>query len=138
LFESLRQSWSHDRAAWIVSTALSVALYVAIALAIPVALARIPVDYFTRPPHRPGVAVRVLRVVGGLVVTAAGVAMLFLPGPGVLTILLGLSIVGGDLAARGVRALVGRPGVLAAINKIRERRGRAPLAPPGASPHDWA
>lgn len=138
MFQSLLRSWSHDRAAWLVSTALSVALYVAIALAIPIALARIPADHFTRPPRRHGLGVRALRVLAGLLVTAAGVAMLFLPGPGVLSILLGLSIMGGDLAARGVRSLVGRPGVLAAINKIRERRGKPPLLPPAPGAHDSA
>lgn len=42
---------------------------------------------------------RVLRACGivcGLVLVAAGIAMCFLPGPGVVTILLGLALVGGE------------------------------------------
>jgi hypothetical protein len=125
---------SQDRTLWIVSTAVSVALYVAIAVYIPVALARLPPDAFVRPepPRRP-LAI-VLRFVIGIVVVLAGVAMLFLPGPGVLTILLGLTIVGGRLARRGVRKLVTQPKVFAAINAVRAKRGRPPLIHPGQQP----
>jgi len=138
LYESFLRSWSHDRVAWIASTAISLGTYVAVALAIPVVLARIPADYFTRPPRRHPLTVHVLRALAGALVAAAGVAMLFLPGPGILTILLGLSIIGGPLAGRAMRKLVHRPRVLDAINAIRRRRGIEPLLPPDAGPLDSA
>lgn len=144
LYESLLESWSHHRVAWVASTTVTLAAYLAVALAIPIVLARIPADHFTRPPRRHRPFVRFLRTLIGLLVTAGGVAMLFLPGPGILTMILGLSIIGSDLAARGVRKLIFRPRVLEAINEIRRRRGREPLLPPCSAqpgddrPHDSA
>ena len=39
---------------------------------------------------------RIARVVGGFILLIAGVAMLVLPGPGVLTILGGLALIGQE------------------------------------------
>lgn len=133
LLESLLRSWDHDRAAWIASIAISVAVYAAIAVAIPIVLTRLPPDYFARPPRRHRTVVVIVRTLLGLTIVAAGIAMLFLPGPGIVTMLFGLTIIGGDLSARAARWLVGRPRVLEAINAIRTKRGRAPLVVP---PHD--
>jgi hypothetical protein len=134
LLQSLLRSWEHDRAAWIASLAISLAVYVAIAAAVPIVLTRLPHDYFARPPRRRRAVVVVARTLLGVAVVAAGVAMLFLPGPGIVTMLLGLTIMGGDLAARAARWLVGRPRVLDAINAIRRKRGRAPLVVPPRDP----
>jgi drug/metabolite transporter (DMT)-like permease len=41
---------------------------------------------------------RVARVLGGFILIIAGVAMLVLPGPGVLTILGGLALLGQEFA----------------------------------------
>jgi drug/metabolite transporter (DMT)-like permease len=41
---------------------------------------------------------RVARVLGGFILVIAGVAMLVLPGPGVLTILGGLALLGQEFA----------------------------------------
>jgi len=41
---------------------------------------------------------RVARVVGGFILIIAGIAMLVLPGPGVLTILGGLALIGQEFA----------------------------------------
>jgi len=63
----------------------------------------------------------------GVVLILAGIAMLVGPGQGVLTILIGLIM----LDIPGKRPLeakiIGRPGVLAAANKLRERYGKPPL-----------
>lgn len=130
MYQSLLESWSDHRAAWIASTTISLVVYAAAALAIPFVLASLPADHFTRPPHRRRPFTRFLRTIVGLLIVAAGVAMLFLPGPGIVTIVLGLSITGGELSARGMRKIVCRPRVLAAINAMRVRRGREPLLPP--------
>lgn len=122
-----------DPAAWIASLVISIVVYGAIALAIPIVLARLPPDVFVRPAPRRSAWIVAARLVAGAVVVAAGVAMLFLPGPGIVTILAGLVIMGGDLAARAARGLVARPAVLGAINAIRDKRGRPPLITP---PHD--
>jgi hypothetical protein len=41
---------------------------------------------------------RIARVVGGFILIIAGMAMLVLPGPGVLTILGGLALIGQEFA----------------------------------------
>jgi drug/metabolite transporter (DMT)-like permease len=41
---------------------------------------------------------RVARVLGGFILIIAGIAMLVLPGPGVLTILGGLALIGQEFA----------------------------------------
>lgn len=116
---------------WIASTALSIAIYAAVAISVPVALARLPPDYLVCPP-RPESPWRVaLRFVIGIVVILAGVAMLVLPGPGILTILLGLMIIGGRMARRWVRAaLLANRRIFDAMNALRTKRGRPPLIHP--------
>jgi hypothetical protein len=66
----------------------------------------------------------------GGVLVLAGVAMLVLPGQGILTILVGLMFLDfpGKFALE--RRLARQPPVLRAINWIRARGGRKPLEMP--------
>lgn len=114
---------------WIVALSLlSVATFIVSLLALPRLFASLPEDYFSsgRPPRRSWL----LNVLGA-VLLAAGVAMLVLPGQGVLTILAGIVLVDFPGKASLERRILGRPKVLHAINKIRGRRGRPPLHAPG-------
>ncbi|MFT3765820.1 MAG: PGPGW domain-containing protein [Minicystis sp.] len=138
MLQSLLQSWSQDPAEWIASVGITIVLYAGLVLAIPILIARLPTDHLVRPPRPERSVVRATRIVVGLVIAGVGVALLFLPGPGIVTILLGLSIMGGPLAERWVRTLARRPRVLAAVNEIRRKRGAPPLAPPDDRPHDSA
>ena len=103
-------------------------------------LIRLRSDYFSsrRRPHFEG-ANFVLRVVLialknllGLAIAAAGVVMSIpgVPGQGLLTILLGLMLVDFPGKYRVERAIIGRPKVLGAINRLRARYRRPPLEPP--------
>jgi branched-subunit amino acid ABC-type transport system permease component len=129
--DALLHSWTSSPGTWIVSAVLAIAVYVAIAIAVPIAVARLPEDVLVRPLRRRSALERAALTVVGLSLVGAGVALLFLPGPGVLTMLLGLSIVGGEWSARAVRWLASRPKVFATINAVREKRGRPPLVHPG-------
>ena len=53
-------------------------------------------------PHRASVVTKAVRIAGGTATTLTGVALLVLPGPGLLLIVAGLGILGKDipLAAR--------------------------------------
>lgn len=53
-------------------------------------------------PHRASVVAKAVRIAGGTAITLTGVALLVLPGPGLLLIVAGLGILGKDipLAAR--------------------------------------
>ena len=130
----------HERLFWWLAIFSAIA-FVATLLLLPWAVSRIPADYFarrtpTRGPwadHHP--IVRAVLVVAknllGLVFVLAGIAMLVLPGQGVLTILAGIMLVDFPGKRRLECWVVGRPAVFKSINWMRQRRGREPLlAPP--------
>jgi hypothetical protein len=114
--------------------ALSLGSLVVAALLLPVFVVRLPPDYFLASRQelagRRGVVPWIARVsknLLGLVFLLAGLAMLVLPGQGLLTMLIGLLL----LDFPGKRAiehrLVRRPKILGFLNRIRARRGREPL-----------
>lgn len=116
--------------------ALSVAGFVGSLIAIPIILVRLPPHYFDeRHPrtwmenHHPVLRLvgHVLKNVVGAVFLMAGFAMLFLPGQGILTMLIGLSLLDFPGKRRLEGKLVGQPAVLRTINGIREKFGRPPL-----------
>lgn len=116
--------------------AASVAMFVASLVAIPWILVRLPADYFDTRVTRHWMRDRhpLLRAVGlvvknlaGLMFLAAGIAMLVLPGQGILTILIGVSLLDFPGKRRLEAQLVGQPAVLRGINAIRARFGKPPL-----------
>ena len=104
------------------------------ALLLPVMVLRLPADYFASSrDHLPasqtplGWLVRMARNLLGALFVLAGIAMLLLPGQGVLTILIGLMLLDFP-GKRGLeRRIVGRPSVLRMLNKMRMRRNLPPL-----------
>lgn len=121
---------------------LSIVSFVASMIAIPLVLVRLPRDYFTeRHPrtwlkeHHPVIRVIALtlkNLLGG-VLLLGGLAMLVLPGQGLLTLLIGLSLL--DFPGKRVleRKIVARPAVLGAINGLRQRFRQPPLRVDGIS-----
>src|SRR5262245_19135704 len=117
-------------------TVASVVGFVGTLIAIPLILVRLPPDYFdTRVPrhwmkdHHP-----ILRVIGlvvknavGIVFLLAGFAMLFLPGQGILTMLVGISLMDFPGKQRLEAKLIGQPTVLSAINAMRNKFDKPPL-----------
>ena len=63
----------------------------------------------------------------GYLLIVVGIAMLLLPGQGVLTMLLGFIMVDLPGKYRFEQWLVARPLVLRSINMLRRRAGREPL-----------
>ncbi len=117
-------------------TAISVIGFIGSLIAIPLILVRLPSDYFdTRTPrhwmkdHHP-----VLRLVGlvvknvvGIVFVLVGIAMLFLPGQGLLTMLIGISLVDFPRKRELEAKMVGQPTLLGVINSMRHKFGKPPL-----------
>ncbi|WP_308896668.1 PGPGW domain-containing protein [Thiothrix lacustris] len=104
-------------------------------LLLPWFIARIPADYFTRPrdsdPWRVLLQPRaLLRNLLGLPVLLAGIAMLVLPGQGILTIMIALGIMSfpGKFALE--KWIISRKGVLQAVNWIRQKSHHPPLEAP--------
>lgn len=103
-------------------------LFVVTVFVLPFVIARMPADYFVRPPRPPRHPVwRVVRTGIGAVLVAAGVVMLFVPGQGVLTILAGLGVADFPGKRRIELWIVRRRSVTRALQWLRRRRGRPPL-----------
>lgn len=119
-------------------TALSVLAFFATLIAIPLLIARLPADYFTRRPLRDWPtrhpAVHLLLVVAknalGLVLLLAGLAMLVLPGQGILTIFVAIMLLDFPRKRDVERWLIRRRPIFHAANWIRAKRGRPPLELP--------
>jgi hypothetical protein len=113
----------------LVALVLSLLVLVGSALLVPVIVLRMPADYFVRPQleRRSHPMRRALRLVLGSLLLGAGVAMLVLPGQGVLTILAGLWL----LPLRGKRKLelwLLRKGPIRRLTQaLRTRAGKPPL-----------
>jgi hypothetical protein len=73
------------------------------------------------------IAILVLKNAIGVVFVLAGVAMLMLPGQGVLTILIGLTLINFPGKRTLERRIVSRERVHSAINWMRSKAGRPPL-----------
>ena len=115
----------------------SAALLVISAVLIPYLIVRLPSDFYAErihrrrlfqdKPHLRVVFLTVKNTLGGLLLVA-GILMMVLPGPGILTILAALALL--DLP--GKRALemriLHRPSILKRINWLRRRAGREPLS----------
>ncbi len=109
--------------------AFSVLAVLASLLLVPRFLASLPVDYLTTstPPQGRSMLGRVLRNVLGVVLVLLGIAMLLLPGQGLLTLLVGLILVDFPGKHKLVVKLLRRPKVFSIVNKLRARHSRPPL-----------
>jgi hypothetical protein len=138
-------AWAQGPIAWLlepaVLTALAVvsaALFVLSAAGVPWFLARVPTDYFSRreleqmaiargPRPLWRIVLRVMKNLLGLVLVAAGLAMILLPGQGLLTIFVGLLFLEFPGKRRLERRLIAWKPIYRAINGLRRRAGRPPL-----------
>jgi hypothetical protein len=123
--------------------ALSIVMFVGTLVALPIIVARLPADYFTRDQHHTNghtsaITPRLLGRVGknllGSVLILAGVAMLVLPGQGILTILIGLMLIDFPGKQALERRLVQQPSVWQAINWLRAKAHQPALEMPTSSP----
>lgn len=116
---------------------LSVLTFIGSLIAIPWIIARLPANYFIR--HRQLVAERherhpliarlifVCRNVIGIVFLTAGIVMLVLPGQGIITILIGISLMDFPKKHNLVDYLVRRKRVIRLLNWIRQKEKKPPF-----------
>lgn len=138
LLSTVQQYVSTETLIWL--AALSIVLFIGTLIAIPFILVRLSADYFDLRVPRPWMQDHhpVLRIVGhlvknviGTVFLLAGFLMLFLPGQGVLTMLIGVSMLDFPGKRKLEAKLISQPAVLSVVNNMRKRRGKPPfvLAP---------
>ncbi|MDH4186874.1 MAG: hypothetical protein OEV08_07745 [Nitrospira sp.] len=105
-------------------------------IAIPLILVRLPADYFdTRTPrhwmkdHHPMFRMLglIVKNVVGIVFFLAGFVMLFLPGQGLLTMLIGISLMDFPGKRELEAKMVGQPALLGVINTMRRKFDKPPL-----------
>lgn len=116
---------------------ISVLTFVGTLVMVPIMVVRIPFDYFSHPERQPtfvfrfgillGILLLVLKNLLGLVLLLAGIAMLVLPGQGLLTIFVSLTLLNFPGKYRLERWVISRRPVFRSINWIRQRRGHRPL-----------
>ena len=116
---------------------LSLLMFVVTLVLFPLVIIYLPADYFVRdrrdPAHQtrrhPAVwlVLTVLKNIFGALLIVAGIAMLVLPGQGLLTILIGVTLANfpGKFALE--RRIFSRPAVARALNRIRSRARRPNL-----------
>jgi Na+/H+ antiporter NhaD/arsenite permease-like protein len=123
-------SWlSHPWVQWSLGIFSLVAVLASLVL-VPRFLAKLPRGYLKEAEPTEGKAMwlRVLRNLLGVLLVLLGVAMLLLPGQGLLTLLVGVLLVDVPGKHAFVVRLLRRPKVLGVVNKLRARHGAAPLA----------
>jgi len=134
-FIQLAESWI-SKEAWIGLVVFSVIAFVGTLIAIPAILIRLPPDYFKNHHHKPWFAnhhpvVRaiglVIKNIAGIIFLLAGFAMLFLPGQGLLTMLLGFLFIDFPGKHRLEQKLIQHTQVLKAINALREKANKPPF-----------
>ena len=134
-FIQLAETWI-SKEVWIGLIVFSVMAFVGTLLAIPAILIRLPSDYFQNHHHKPWFANHhpVVRALGlfiknilGVIFLLAGIAMLVLPGQGLLTMLLGILFIDFPGKHRLEKKLIQHPKILQAINALREKTGKPPF-----------
>ncbi len=131
-FIQFAESWI-SKEMWVGLIMFSVIAFVGTLIAIPAILIRLPPDYFKNHHHKPWFANHhpVIRTLGllikniaGIIFLLAGIAMLFLPGQGLLTMLLGILFIDFPGKHHLEQKLIQHPQVLKAINAFREKAGK--------------
>ena len=133
LFEWMR---GHEPLLWWLGL-LSIVTFAGSLIVIPVLIARLPADYFTAEGRRRRQAQRqhpVLRIAGllaknlfGVIFVLAGIAMLVLPGQGILTMIVGLSLMNFPGKPGLERRILTARRLRRAVNWIRAKAHRPPL-----------
>lgn len=124
-----------------VITGISVALFALSAWLIPRFLVHLPPDYFVRQPlQEPPNGRKLWRTLAknalGVLLLLAGLAMLVLPGQGILTLVVALLLLDVPGKPRFLRRCVSKPLVLSGLNRLRARFGALPFQVRPPSDHE--
>jgi hypothetical protein len=135
-FLPLFASWTTSQIGW--SVAIGTGLFLGTALIGGLVVIYLPATYFSAPRSKwsnahPAVywSALVAKNLLGVVLIVLGIAMLVLPGQGLLTILIGLMLLDIPGKRRLIAALLRRSNMLDPVNRWRAKFGRAPLELPG-------
>lgn len=115
----------------------SLFIFIVSLIAMPYLIAIIPDDYFVHKNREATlfstkhpvlrIMIKLLKNITGIVLIILGIAMLILPGQGILTIIAGIICVDFPNKYQLERWMVSRPRVLKTMNWIRGRMNKKPL-----------
>jgi hypothetical protein len=111
-------------------TIFSLASLILGAIGTPWIVSRMRPDFFTAQSWRQPLPLLVLKNTMGFVLLLAGAAMLFLPGQGLITILLGLAIMNFPYKYRLLNMIARQPAVWSALNQWRRKYGKEEFIKP--------
>ncbi|MFW6155460.1 MAG: hypothetical protein ACOC95_09605 [Planctomycetota bacterium] len=138
--------WLENHEVWVTALVVaSVVTFVASLVIVPMIVVRIPTDYFAhrkRPGREPGkrcsrgprIIYRILKNVLGGLLMMGGLAMMVLPGQGLLTLFIGFLLLDVPGKYRVEKRIVSRRPIRRAINWLRHRAKRQPLVIEGVTP----
>lgn len=134
-------SWffAHSTFFWVLGSA-SLVMFVGTIIALPIIIIFLPTRYFNPIQHpaqqaAPGLSLfrlilLVVKNIIGVVLILAGLAMLVLPGQGLVTLLIGLLLTNFPGKRRLICRLLQQPKILSFINRIRTAANRPPVVAP--------
>jgi hypothetical protein len=106
-------------------------------IGVPLVVVRLPEDYLHREhklvrdwPRYLFLPFMVIKNTTGILFFLSGLAMLFLPGQGLLTMFIGLVLLDFPRKQLLIRRILGYRRVLRVINRLRTRFGKPALGPP--------
>ncbi len=125
--------FSASAALWL--TATTIAVFFLSLLVVALVVVYLPADYFRQhgsSPKKSKSAIlrvfwRIIKNILGVIVFLGGVIMLFTPGQGVLTILIGLLLIDFPGKHSMISRLVRRPSVRNSLNQFRKRFSKPPF-----------
>jgi hypothetical protein len=116
---------------WMLFLILSIVTIIASLASVSILLISLPSDYFSRKKRGSRIRnpilrllLRLLKNVCGIVFLIGGFIMLFTPGQGILSLLVGVILCDFPGKRRVERKIIERPLVLSTINRIRARYNR--------------
>ncbi|MGE3108607.1 MAG: PGPGW domain-containing protein [Phycisphaerales bacterium] len=135
-------SWIQSHAQGLLWTAIASGIVLLFGtLTVAIVIVRLPADYLQRQagPRRSrngskhSAAFKIVRNVAGWLLVVAGGAMLILPGPGFLVVLIGVMLADFPGKRRVQRWILSRQGVLSTANWLRQQFGKRRLKTSGIS-----
>ncbi len=133
MFDTVINGIHQYQASFLLIGSISFALVILSVLLLPWLISLIPTDYFKQAntvehdKNRLWRPINIARNLLGFLIVLAGIAMLVLPGQGALTILVGIGVMNFPGKYKLERWMITRPGVLQALNWIRQKVKRPPL-----------
>jgi len=125
----------HELMSWL--AVISVSTFVVTLFAVPILIIHIPDTYFlhkerksrNNPKDAVGfrLACRILKNILGVFFVLIGIIMLFVPGQGLLSILIGVMLMNFPGKYKVERAIIRKEKVLSTINWLRAKAHRPPL-----------